>query len=300
MVWSALLNEARAQQDPLFTQYMFNMQMINPSYAGIWDRSGINSLVRKQWAGIDRTPLTQVVSVFTPLKKESVGVGFTITNDHYGLETRTGFFGDYAYQIDITGDTKLRLGLKFGFMNYQNPLTKYKLYPDGKYDLAFAEDIDLKFLPNFGVGGFLYNEKYYVSFSIPRLINNNFRANYNNFSSLGEIRHFYLSGGSVFPMGQHFRFKPTAMVRATIGAPLQYDIGANFLFMEKLWIGPMLRSGDALCAIVQWVFNNNLRIGFAMDFSYSEIYRYQNGTYEFTLSYDLDYFSRNYLKPKYF
>ena len=295
-----VLQKGFCQQDPLFTQYMFNNQLINPAYVGIWDRSGLNALVRKQWTGIENTPLTEMVSVFTPLRKETIGIGMTVSADQFGFEKRLGIFGDYAYQVELTNTLKLRMGLKFGFMNYQNPLSRYKLYPDGKYDPVYVEDIDIKFLPNFGFGLFLYDEKYYLSFSVPKLITNDMKVNYNNFSSLSEIRHFYFTGGYVFRLSDHLYLKPTAMVRATLGAPVQFDLSANFLLYERLWVGPMYRSGDALCAIVQWVLTNNLRIGFAMDFSYSEIYRYQLGTYEFSLSYDLDYFSRTYLKAKFF
>jgi type IX secretion system PorP/SprF family membrane protein len=296
------VEKAHCQQDPLLTQYMFNTQLINPAYTGIWDRSGINSLVRKQWVGISQSPLTEMVSVFTPLKNEAIAVGISVIADQFGLEKKLGIFGDYAYQIDLNRELKLRLGLKFGFMNYQNPLTQYinKLYPDRVYDPVYTEDIELRFLPNFGFGAFLYTNDYYVSFSVPKIINNSFGPNYNNFSNLSEIRSFYLTGGYVFKLNQFLHFKPTAMIRATIGAPIQFDLGANFLILDKLWVGPMLRSGDALCAIVQWVFNNNLRIGFGMDFSFSDIYRYQMGTYEMTLSYDLNYFSRSFMKAKYF
>ncbi len=288
------------QQDPLFTQYMFNTQVINPAYAGIWGRSGVNLLVRKQWAGLDRSPLTQAVSVFSPLKNDLIGLGLTVSNDQFGFEKRLGIFGDYVYEIAFTDVVRLRMGLKFGFMNYQNPLSQFKLYPDGKYDPVYTEDIEIRFLPNFGAGLFLYGDNYYVGFSVPKMVKNNLNANYNNYTKIGETTHFYLTGGYVFKLNPMLHFKPTAMLRATPGAPFQFDLGANFLFYEKLWVGPMFRSGDAMCAIVQWVFNNNLRLGFAMDFSYSRLYKYQLGTYEFTMSYDLDHFSRANNNPKYF
>ena len=291
-----------AQLDPIFTQYMFNTQLINPAYAGMWEKIGFSTLVRKQWAGIDQTPLTEVISLHSPLKKEFVGMGLTVMNDHFGRENRLSVFADYAYEVFLTPQTRLRLGLKFGFLNYKNPLTEYQLYPDNEYDQAFSEDVDLKFLPNFGFGAFMYNENYYVSFSVPKLIQNSFQTNINNYSTQAEARSYYFAGGYVFRLItlNNMIFKPTMMVRATWGAPLQFDITTNFLLREQLWLGLMLRSGDAVCFISQWIFSNNLRIGLAMDLTFTEIYPYQNGTFEFTFGYDIDFHGRSYIRAKYF
>lgn len=291
---------ASGQQDPIFTQYMFNNQAINPAYAGMWEKTGFISLVRKQWMGIDKSPFTQLVSFHSPMRNEYVGIGLNIINDRFAYEERLSVFADYSYELLVTPEKRLRLGMKFGFMNYQNPLLRYKLYPDGLFDPAFQEDIDLKFLPNFGVGVFYYTEDYYISFSVPKLVKNDFVENRNNYSSLAEVRHMYLTGGYVFDLKPTLKFKPTIMMRGVMGVPLQIDLSANFLLNEKLWLGAMVRTGDALCFVAQWIFDNNIRIGYAMDVTFTEIYRQQNGTYEFTLSYSVDFYGRSYVRSKYF
>ena len=291
-----------AQHDPIFTQYMFNTQQINPAYAGMWEKIGFSTLIRKQWAGIDRTPLTEVISLHSPLKSEFVGMGLNVINDHFGRENRLSIFVDYAYEVFLTPKTRLRLGVKFGFLNYKNPLTDYQLYPDNEFDRAFEEDVDMKFLPNFGVGGFLYQENYYISLSVPKMINNDFQTNINNYSTQTEVTTFYLAGGYVhrFVSLNNLIFKPTMLVRASWGTPIQFDLAANFLLREKLWLGGMFRSGSAFCVVSQWIFDNNLRLGFAMDVTFSELYPYQNGTYEFSVGYDIDFYGRSYVRSKYF
>lgn len=290
------------QVDPIFTQYMFNMQPINPAYAGMWEKIGFSSLVRKQWSGIDRSPLTQIFSFHTPTKNRNVGLGLNVTNDRYGLENRLTVFADYAYEISLTPQQRLRLGLKAGFLNYKNPLTQYQLYPDGKYDRAFGEDVDLRFLPNFGLGVFLYEENYYISLSLPRLIENDLRANINNYSVEARLQTAYLGAGYIFRFLtlNYMVFKPTILITARRGLPIQYDIAANFLLREKLWLGVMYRSGNAVSFLTQWILDNNLRIGFAMDLTYNEIFPYQYGTYEVTLGFDVDFFGRSYIREKYF
>lgn len=294
--------QAAAQQDPVFTQYMFNGQIYNPAYAGMWEKIGFTALVREQWAGINRAPLTEAISFHTPLNNEAVGLGLNIMNDTYGREQRLSVLADYSYEIYLTPQRRLRFGIKFGFVNYKNPLTEYELYPDNKYDPAFAEDINLSFLPNFGIGAFLYQDNYYVGLAVPKLVENDFKDNYHNYSTKAEVRTLYLNGGYIFQFytGNKIVLKPTTMVRATWGAPLQWDLAINVLLKEKLWLGVMNRSGNALCGTAQWMFSNHLRLGFAMDITYNEIFPYQNGTYEFTIGYDVDFFGRSYMRAKYF
>lgn len=290
---------AAAQQDPIFSQYMFTTQAINPAYAGIWEKIGFNTLVRKQWAGIQRSPFTQLFSFHMPVFNENIGIGLNIVADTYGYEERLSIFGDYAYEVLLSPTVYLRLGLKAGFMNYQNPLSRYQLF-DEDFDPAFQEDIDIPFMPNFGFGTFLYSDNFYVGFSIPRLVENRFESNRNNYMTLIEVRHFYLNMGYVFPLGENLKFKPALMFRAALGAPAQIDMSANFMLYDRLWLGAMVRTGDALCFLAQWSFSNNIRLGYAMDVTFSDIYRYQNGTYEFTLSYDVDFYGRSYRSSKYF
>ncbi len=291
-----------AQQDPIFTQYMYNGQVINPAYAGIWEKAGFTALVREQWAGINRAPLTESISIHSPLNNESVGVGLNIINETYAREKKLTILADYAYEVNLTPWRRLRFGVKFGFTNYKNPLTDYQLYPDGEYDPVYAQDIDLKFLPNFGVGAFLYEDNYYIGLAIPKLVENDFSINYQNYSTQSEFRTIYLNGGYVFfldPMSRLI-FKPTLLVRANLDAPIQFDLSANILLYEKLWFGLVWRYRNAICVTSQWLINKNLRLGFAMDIAYTDIFPYQGGTYEFTLGWDMDFFGRSYVRAKYF
>jgi type IX secretion system PorP/SprF family membrane protein len=296
------LTNAYGQAEPILTQYMFNMQPVNPAYAGMWEKIGFSTLVRKQWAGINRSPLTQVFSFHSPTRNEKVGLGLNVTSDLYGLEKKLGIFGDYAYEIAITPQSRLRMGLKFGVLNYKNPLSQYQLYPDGEYDQAFAEDVDLKFLPNFGIGGFYYDEHYYIGLSIPKMLQNDFKANINNYNVQAQVQTVYLMAGYVFRFIQfnYLVFKPTMMLTYNRGLPLNYDLGVNFMIREKLWLGVMSRSNNAISFISQLIMDNNLRVGFAMDLTYNEIFPYQYGTYEVTLGFDVDFFGRSYIREKFF
>jgi len=207
---------------------------------------------------------------------------------------------DCSYQIFFSEFTSLRLGVKGGFTNYSNNLNAYIQYPDGQSDPLFQTSIDNKFMPNFGFGIYLSSLKYYLSISLPRIIENKYLSNVNNFSTSSDVRHFFIAGGVILDLSENVKFKPNFITKAVKGSPFEYDLSANFLFSEKLWIGGMYRSGDAFGAIAQWIFNQKLRIGYAVDFTTTDLKFYHHGVHEVMISYEFANKRRKYISPRYF
>ncbi len=291
---------SKGQQDPMYTQYIFNLQTINPAYAGSWQTIGFMALSRFQWVGLNGHPTTQTFSFQTPLKSENVGIGLNVVHDKEGFEKRLSVNVDYSYMIHLNDLTSLRFGIKGGFTNYSNNLYEYEQYPDNLSDPAFQNIINNKFMPNVGIGLFLSSPKYYLSLSLPKIVESNYQANINNFSTKAEARHFYFAGGMVFDLSESVKFKPTFMTKMVRGAPFQYDLSANLLFAEKFWFGGMYRSGDAVGAIAQWIINKKLRLGYAYDFTITDLKRYHNGVHEVMISYEFVYSKKNVISPRYF
>jgi len=300
LVLVVAMNISFAQQDPMYTQYMFNTQTINPAYAGTWESIGFMALARQQWVGLEGAPKTYTFSFQAPLRNEKVALGLNVISDKVGLEKRFSLFADYSYLVKITEKTDLRLGLKGGFTNYSNNLQAYQLYPDGLTDPLFQGEIDTKFMPNFGVGAFLYNKNYYVGFSIPKIVHNDFKNNFNNYSVQAEMRHYFLIAGVVLDLNEWLAFKPTFLTKATVGAPIEFDFSANFLIIERLWLGAMYRTGDSFGFIAQWVFDKKLRVGYAVDFTTTKLQNYHSGTHEIMVSYELKFLSEKFVSPRYF
>ncbi len=293
---------SNAQQDPMYTQYMFNTQTINPAYAGTWESVGFMALGRHQWTGISNAPATYTFSMQAPLKNERVAMGLNVINDKVGREKRFYMFADYSYLVPLTEKTNLRLGLKGGFTNYSNNLEEYTILDSD--DPSFVGQINSNFKPNFGVGAFLYGKRAYLGFSIPKIVNSKYENNYENFSIEGELRHYFLIAGAVFDMGQNVKFKPTALTKASFtsetGTPVQLDLSGNFLIKDRLWLGAMWRSGDSYGFIAQFLFAEKLRIGYAIDFSTSNLKHYNNGTHEVMVSYELRFNKEKVVSPRYF
>ena len=106
MVLGTLLS--KGQQDPMYTQYIFNLQTVNPAYVGYWQTTGVTLLTRDQWVGLNGHPTTQTFSFQTPLRNENVGIGFNVVIDKVGLEKRLLVNLDYSYQIHLSENTSLR------------------------------------------------------------------------------------------------------------------------------------------------------------------------------------------------
>jgi type IX secretion system PorP/SprF family membrane protein len=291
---------AFSQQDPMYTQYMFNTQVINPAYAGSWESFGFLALSRLQWVGFKDSPRTNMLSFQAPTRKLKVAFGLNLVQDKVGFEKRFGVFGDYSYKISFNENTSLRMGIKAGFTNYSHNLSQHTL-PDGTdFDPLFQGDVEQRFIPNVGVGFLLSSQKYYLGLSSPKLLNSKIQFSSTNYSVFAEFRHFFLIGGYVFPIYEKLKFKPSFLAKATLGSPLEVDLSANFLFNEKVWIGAMYRTGDSFGFLAQWVFDNNLRIGYSYDITTTQLKNYHSNTHEIMISYELNFVKETIVSPRYF
>ncbi len=291
---------SKGQQDPMYSQYIFNLQTVNPAYAGSWETVGFMGLTRLQWEGLEGHPSTETVSFQMPYRSKNVGIGMNVIHDKVGLEKKISVNFDYSYRVVIHNETYLRFGIKAGFTNYSHNLTAYEQYPDGVVDPAFQSTISNRFMPNVGVGIYLYSPKYFLSLSLPKIIENSFQSNVNNFSTKSEVRHFFLAGGVIFKMSDFLKFKPTFMTQSVSGAPFEFDLSANFLLGDRFWLGGMYRSGDAISLMVQWIVDKSLRIGYAHDFTTTDMRNYSQGVHEIMLSYEIVQYKRRFISPRYF
>lgn len=290
-----------SQSDPIFTQYMNSIQTVNPAYAGMWDKVGMQVFTRQYYVGHDRAPLTRSIMFYKPIKNENNAIGLDIIDDRLAYEKKLTITADYVYQVRLDWKTNLRLGLKAGIVNYDNLLTKYELYPDGIEDPMFLNDVDIRLMPTWGIGAMVYTKDYFISLSIPQIIANNFQANRTNYSSLADVRYAYLIGGYLFGTQRQIRFKPTIMVKGAINAPLQMDLSANIMLYDKLWLGAIYRTTHTVAGVLQLEVMRNLKIGYAFDYSLSqEFSKYHYGTHELRMIYEYDFYRRPYTKKRYF
>lgn len=292
----------KAQQDPMFTHYSFNTLAINPAYAGTRDALTVTGLHRSQWVGFPGAPVTQTLTMHTPIITENAGLGLSILNDKIGPSNTTSFYMDFSYKIKITKKSWLSFGLKGGVNLRKIDLTTVKT--QDSYDPAFIEDIKSEFLPNFGFGLYYFSERYYLGLSIPKLLENNYTENtVSGSTNLGsEKKHYFFIAGAVFNISENVLLKPTGFLKLTNAAPLEGDITANFIFYDKFWAGLMYRTGDAAGILAGLNITDQLAVGYSFDWSFTNTTgKYNAGSHEIMFRYDFIFKAKRKIRsPRYF
>lgn len=295
-----------AQQDPAFTQYMYNLSVINPAYATA-DAGIVNFglLYRSQWVGLVGAPETATAFVHTPIN-ERIEVGVSVIHDEIGdgALNEDNIYADFAYVLQLNKSTYLSLGIKAGVTLFNTQFDNFQLNSgDFSTDPAFAENISQVF-PNLGAGAFLYNDNFYVGLSAPNFLSNRHIEERDGISSLGaENVHVFLTAGYIFDINNSLKFKPSFLARAVNGAPVSLDFSANVLINERFEAGLSYRLDDAVSALFNVKITPSLRIGYAYDYTTSNLGDFNSGTHEVFLLFDLDLFglNRGYNKsPRFF
>jgi type IX secretion system PorP/SprF family membrane protein len=288
----AMLGESKAQQDPVFSQYMFNMSAINPAYVGSRDVFSFTATYRKQWVDLAGAPTTGLVSIDFPVAKKSIGIGVSAFTDKVGIFNNTGGYAQFAYRLRL-GNGILALGLQAGAFQYTADWTKVSTTdPDNAFSTNFN-----KVLPNFGFGAYYNTDRWYVGASAPRLLTNKI-----NDSSTGSLltRHFYLTGGVVIGLSPSVKLKPSVLLRAVQGGPMSFDLNLNAWFVDRIGVGVSYRYGSGVIGMVEIQASQRFRIGYAYDMALTKIRSYSSGTHEAMLRYEFGFDKKKVISPRYF
>ena len=271
-----------AQQDAQFTQYMYNTINVNPAYAGSRGAMSIFALHRTQWVGLDGAPVTNTVSVNTPLNGSNLGLGVSLINDKIGPTQDNTISADLSYTIPTSETFKLSFGIKATADLFNLDVTK--LNPVDATD-ASLQNYN-KFTPNIGAGIYLHSDKAYIGFSVPNFIETK-NYNDNEVAIYKEKINYYLIAGYVFDMGDLVKFKPTLLSKMVQGAPLQVDVSGNFLFNNKFMIGIAYRWSAALSAMVGFQVTDGMYVGYGYDRETTNLKNYNSGSHEIFLRYEI-------------
>ena len=298
VIFLTVFLDANAQQDPHYTQYMYNMNVINPAYAGSKENLSFGLLYRKQWIEIEDAPTTFSFSGSAPAGK-NVGLGLSIISDKIGPVEESNVYGDFSYTLNLGGERRLALGLKAG-VTFQKIGLRSIIQPTlpDPNDGAFQEDTNNTKL-NIGTGLFYYTNKYYVALSIPNMLNSA-HLDYNGVKYGTEIQHYFLTGGYVFDINENLKFKPFAMIKSAFNAPTSFDISTNFLYLEKFEMGATYRLQDSFGAMVNYAVSPSLRIGYAYDHIISDLKVTTPSSHEIILLFDLNLPKKVSRSPRYF
>lgn len=314
----------QAQQDPMFTNYMFNSLIYNPGVAGSHDHLTLNALHRTQWWGIDGAPVSNSIIVHTPLRNDRVGVGMSLVTDKIGPTNTISANLSYAYRIPVGKKARLSIGLQGGLYNWRADWSELRT-PDP--DPVFADMTPNRVLPNFGTGVYFYTKHFTIGGGCPRIVEYDLRD-----PGQGETpiyarmyRHYFFNIGGAIPLkGKQLVFRPMALIKnvgldsgfrkdpafSNVGAPTEFNIDLSLFFHETLWIGTTYRSAvqafngtssnDSVDFWASWFLSNGLRVGGGYDYTLTKLQGPAGGSFELMLGYEFDYKTKRVVTPRYF
>ena len=288
----------KAQQETQHSMYFFNPLLLNPAYAGSQEAIQVTGTVRDQWTNIKGAPKTQVVSVHSPLKTESIGLGLTVLNDQLGVTKNTGLYADLAYSIKVNKqNNRLVFGVKLGMDFLRQDFSNLRI--NDNTDELYTDGFNYKKnLFNAGAGIYYYGKRHYLGVSTPRMIKN--KINLAPDQKALQENHYYMFGGIVVKLNPAINMRPSFIVKYVNNAPLSIEGNLSFLFYDKIWIGAMYRHKAATGLNIMYNVNQNLRIGYAYDYQLTSLQKYSQGSHEVMISYDLRSKAKGFKSPRYF
>ncbi len=284
-----------AQQDAQFTQYMYNTININPAYAGSRGALSIFGLHRTQWVGLDGAPVSNVLSLNTPINNTNLAVGLSFINDRIGPTDENTISADVSYTVQTSEDYKLSFGVKATGNFFNLDVSKLDAKQQNDPNLVNFN----KFTPNIGAGIYLHSNKNYIGFSVPNMIQTN-RYDDNQVAIFKERMNFYLIAGHVFELSSEIKFKPAILTKVVTGSPLQVDVSGNFMFYDKFVVGVAYRWDAAVSGLAGFQVSDGLYVGYGYDLETTKLRKYNSGSHEVFLRYELFNNYNKIVSPRFF
>lgn len=282
--------KASAQQDPQFSQYMFNTLYYNPAYAGVEGVTKLTAFHRSQWLGYQPSfgggtaPTTQIVSMTTPIYKLNSGFGAYILNDKLGPQNNLEAQASYAYHLGIK-ESKLSIGVRLGMYSQTINFDQYRA-TDPNDPLLNATGKQSQVRPDLAVGAFFRKEKYYAGVSFNHLIKSEFDFGLNQRNALAS--HLYATGGYYYDVNFDLRFQFTGLVKTDF-TKTSFELGGLAYLKDTMWGGLSFRQSDAVILILGYSLlkDKSLKLGYSLDYIIKDQAAKQPTSHEFMLSYEL-------------
>ncbi len=297
-----------AQQEAHYTHFMYNQQLYNPAYVGSRNTASFTGLHRSQWLGFEGAPYSEVLSFQTPIMRQRAGVGATISRYAIGVSYTWFGSGAYSYNLRITQNLSLRLGLQATIEYFGVDFSDPRVVTVSQNDPSLADGgFSSKYAANVGLGMYLtYKDMFYFGASSPQIYPNDIGFNEAPGINAAQISpHRYFNLGAVIPVTEQLEFMPNIIVKWVDQAPLDGNLNFNFRYMKKITAGLSYgaggnKAGDSVSALMFFQFNQKLGAGLSYDFSISDVREYQSGSIEVMLRYDLRDEKADLENPRYF
>lgn len=306
-----------SQQVPMYSQYIMNGFLINPSFAGRDGYTSVNLTVREQWVGLDGAPGTFAASFQTRILRNSyiskstsvrknivkptrggkVGLGGYIFNDENGAMRRTGFQGAYAYHIPLgqTGGYPNDLAFGLSVSAYQFAINTEGLIFDPDDPLLNTYDRRV-FIPDFNFGASFTTARYYAGMAMTNLFRGSLLLADSSSNNRTELGYFYLTGGMKFPLTADWTLEPSGYIRASdmLFKSVQMDLTTRIFYKNDYWAGLSFRTSSAIILMAGLKYDR-FYFAYASDFALTDIRKARTmGTHEITFAVKFGESARRY------
>ena len=297
------LTAVSAQQEHQYTMSMYNKLYYNPAYAGIRGISTAQVTYRKQHFELDGSPESRRLDFNGPItkdKKASIGIG--LSNVTLGHQTNWVGTMAYAYQIGITDETSLSLGVQGSINNYGFDFTDAVINEGG--DPSVLENTDVQTVKaNFGAGLYLLHKNFYFGLSVPNMLKNEIGTNEDiNITDAEIVQHYYVMTGLILPVGKQFQLLPSALAKYVNNAPFDLEASLRLVYENRVMTGIGYRlggidSGESLDIMMLYQFGQ-LGLGISYDLPMGQLSNYTVGSLEALVRYDITKVSDNLANPR--
>ncbi|MFY0254399.1 type IX secretion system membrane protein PorP/SprF [Chitinophaga sp. 30R24] len=284
--------QAIAQQEPLYSQYMFNGMVINPAYPSMDESPSLTAVGRNQWVGVDGAPKTATASFYTPVKATNTSLGFSLMHEKITVNTQTAVNFNISQRVKLNDKVYLAMGLKGGMSQFKEDNSSLSTT-----DPAFAHNQSY-WKTDVGFGFMLFTDHFFVGISSPTFQSINLGASANK---VDVSSHYYLQTGYLMTINDNVKLKPNVLLRQVKGAGLQYDLNANILLKDLVWLGVSWRSEKTMTGLVQVQATKNLQIGYSYDTPVqSNLKGAQTVSHELMVNYRFSLSKWKVVSPRYF
>lgn len=264
-----ILNKSNAQSLPMYSQYMYNMANINPAYAGNRGVPSLSVIWREQWVGLQGSPSTKSFTYDFPSINKKNGFGIQFYDDKYvNYIKRTGLNLYYNVKVPVSDKGVLSFGFKGGFYNDSKNLNSAYLGESSRYlsDIAYASNLN-QLVPLAGAGLYYNDDKFYAGFSAPDLVVFSKVKNYNADNSLFQVNeiHYFLTAGYSADLNDEVQLKPSFLIKATSGAPIEADLNTNLWLKNMFGVGVSYRTSESVLGLAEIQLTPQFRFGYAYD-----------------------------------
>jgi type IX secretion system PorP/SprF family membrane protein len=315
-VISSIFGVAKAQQVPMYSQYIMNGFLVNPSFAGRDGYTTVNLTIRQQWVGMAGAPSTYAASFQTRLLKNSyiskstavrkkltkptkgskVGLGGYVFNDNNGIMKRTGIQAAYAYHISLgqTGGYPNNLSFGLALTAYQFAVNTNGLIYDHDDPLLNTYDRSV-FIPDFNFGTSFTTSRYYVGFAMTNLFRGSLLFADTSLTNRTELGNYFLTGGIKFKLAADWKLEPSAFIKASdmFLRSIQMDLTSRVYYKDDYWAGLSWRTGDAIIMMMGLMYDR-FYFAYAFDFALTDIRKQSFGTHELSLAVKFGESARRY------